>query len=145
MFLSVNLLSLERGNKTKQEKQRTNGKFKASKNILESRLQPPLWRVSDAMKGCSSSVPPTGRPGGLCFFFSASCRRRCRCRLGLLLRGGGGRGGALWLDDLVGDQVFWVGLQTHSSRAAARGHLRSAGRGKHAEKYQILTGLVFYQ
>lgn len=39
-----------------------------SKNILESRLQPPLLGLGDAMKGCSSSVLPTGRPGGLCFF-----------------------------------------------------------------------------
>lgn len=58
--------SLAWSGETKQNKRnkRINGKFKASKNILESRLQPPLLGVDDAMKGCSSSVLPTGRPTG---------------------------------------------------------------------------------
>lgn len=46
----------------------------------------------------------------------------CLCS-GLLFRGCGRCGGALRLDDLVGDQVFRVGLQTQST--VARGYSRS--------------------
>lgn len=46
MLVSVNLLHLERREKTNQEKRQTNKKFKASKNILESRVVPLLWVTS---------------------------------------------------------------------------------------------------
>lgn len=88
------------------------------------------WR-QDGLQFLCTANRAAQRPGGICVVSCNGC-----CHLGLLLRGGGRCGCALRLDDLVGDQVFWVGLQTHSSQVSLSATIRRE-RGKH----QILTGL----
>lgn len=140
LFQSTSLTWSGEKKKTNGEKWQTNKKFKASKNILESSLRsvvaPLLWMMS-----WRAAVHPSCQQGGpaprrdLCDFVSCNgCRRS-----GLLLGGGGRCGCALRLDDLVGDQVFWVGLQTHSSRTVARCHVSTATR-RQKGKHQNLAG-----